>query len=101
MASVRPRAAGANTRQHKLAELHELAVTAGNYIGLTGHRRERRKINRTWKLDMSDHGELTYSIAEGMDYPAHEETYKSFIKLGTIGAAVVVTVVVLLAIFLL
>ncbi|WP_425909416.1 aa3-type cytochrome c oxidase subunit IV [Nitrobacter sp. TKz-YC02] len=50
---------------------------------------------------MSDHGELSYSTAEGMDYPAHEETYKSFIKLGTIGAAVVVTVVVLLAIFLL
>ena len=50
---------------------------------------------------MSDHGELTYLTAEGMDYPAHEATYKSFIKIGTIGAAVVVTIVVLLAIFLL
>ncbi|MDR6302716.1 hypothetical protein GGQ85_000392 [Nitrobacter vulgaris] len=49
MASVRPRAADANTRQRKLAELHELAVTAGRYIGLTGHRRERRKINRNWE----------------------------------------------------
>jgi hypothetical protein len=49
MASVRPRAAGANTRQPKLAELHELAVIASNYIDLTGHRRERRKINRTWE----------------------------------------------------
>ncbi|MGN6410504.1 MAG: aa3-type cytochrome c oxidase subunit IV [Nitrobacter sp.] len=50
---------------------------------------------------MSDHGELTYSTAEGMDYRAHEETYKSFVKIGTIGAGVVITIVVLLAIFLL
>ena len=50
---------------------------------------------------MSDHGELTYSTAEGMDYRAHEETYKSFLKFGTIGAAVVVPVVVLLAVSLL
>jgi hypothetical protein len=78
-----------------------LAATAGSYIGLTGHRRERdARSTVPGKLDMSDHGELTYSTAEGMDYPAHEETYKSFIKFGTIGAAVVVTVVVLLAIFL-
>jgi hypothetical protein len=53
------------------------------------------------KLDMSDHGELTYSTAEGMDDRAHEETYKSFVKIGTIGAGVVITIVVLLAIFLL
>jgi hypothetical protein len=49
---------------------------------------------------MSDHGELMYSTAEGMDYPAHEQTYKTFLKIGTIGAAVAATVVVLLAIFL-
>lgn len=50
---------------------------------------------------MSDHGELVYSTAEGMDYPAHEQTYKAFLKIGTIGAGVVITVVVLLAVFLL
>ncbi|WP_412773294.1 aa3-type cytochrome c oxidase subunit IV [Nitrobacter sp.] len=49
---------------------------------------------------MSDHNEIVYSTADGMDYPAHEGTYKSFIKFGTIGTAVVVTVVALMAIFL-
>jgi hypothetical protein len=49
---------------------------------------------------MSDHGELTYSTAEGMDYPAHEQTYKAFLKIGTLGAAAVITVVILLAVFL-
>lgn len=52
------------------------------------------------KLDMSDHGELSYSTAEGMDYPAHEATYKSFIKIGMIGAGIAATVIALLAIVL-
>jgi hypothetical protein len=45
---------------------------------------------------MSDHGELSYSTAEGMDYPAHEATYKSFIKIGTVGAGIAATVIALL-----
>ena len=49
---------------------------------------------------MSDHNEIVYSTAEGMDYPAHEETYKTFIKFGTIGTAAVITLVSLMAIFL-
>lgn len=49
---------------------------------------------------MSDHGELSYSTAEGMDYPAHEATYKSFIKIGMIGAGIAATVIALLAIVL-
>ena len=49
---------------------------------------------------MSDHGELTYSTAEGMDYPAHERQYKTFIKIGMIATGAVATVVVLMAIFL-
>jgi hypothetical protein len=51
-------------------------------------------------LNMSDHTGIVYSTAEGMDYPAHEKTYKSFLKLGTIFAMTVATIVVLLAIFL-
>jgi hypothetical protein len=51
-------------------------------------------------LNMSDHSGIVYSTAEGMDYPAHEQTYKSFLKLGTIFAGTVATIVVLLAVFL-
>ncbi|WP_438278368.1 aa3-type cytochrome c oxidase subunit IV [Nitrobacter sp.] len=49
---------------------------------------------------MSDHSEIVYSTADGMDYPAHEETYKAFIKFGTVGTAAVITLVSLMAIFL-
>jgi hypothetical protein len=49
---------------------------------------------------MSDHGEMIFTTAEGMDYPAHEKTYKSFVKLGTILASTAATVIALLAIFL-
>ena len=35
-----------------------------------------------------------------MDYPAHEGTYKAFIKFGTIGTVAVITIVSLMAIFL-
>ena len=49
---------------------------------------------------MSDHSEIVYSTAEGMDYPAHEEEYKTFLKIGTLGTATAATVVVLLAILL-
>ncbi len=49
---------------------------------------------------MSDHSEVTYSTADGMDYPAHEATYDAFIKMGTYGAAAVIFIVVMMAIFL-
>jgi hypothetical protein len=52
------------------------------------------------RLDMSDHSEIVYSTAEGMDYPAHEQQYKMFLRMGTLGTATAATVVVLLAIFL-
>ncbi|MEH6950021.1 aa3-type cytochrome c oxidase subunit IV [Nitrobacter sp. NHB1] len=49
---------------------------------------------------MSDHGELVFTTADGMDYPAHENAYKTFIRFGTIGTAAVITIVSLMAIFL-
>ncbi|WP_081435064.1 aa3-type cytochrome c oxidase subunit IV [Nitrobacter hamburgensis] len=49
---------------------------------------------------MSDHSEILYSTAEGMDYPAHEQQYKTFLKIGILGTATAATVIVLLAIFL-
>ncbi|ABE62054.1 conserved hypothetical protein [Nitrobacter hamburgensis X14] len=49
---------------------------------------------------MSDHGEIVYSTADGMDYPAHENTYKTFIKASTYGTAAVIVIVSLMAIFL-
>jgi hypothetical protein len=49
---------------------------------------------------MSDHSEMVYSTSEGMDYPAHEHQYKTFIKIGMIGTGSVITIVVLMAIFL-
>jgi hypothetical protein len=49
---------------------------------------------------VSDHNEIVYSTAEGMDYPAHENMYKTFIKFGTVGTTAVIIVVSLMAIFL-
>lgn len=49
---------------------------------------------------MSDHNEVAYSTADGNDYAEHEATYDFFIGLVKYGTAAVVTVVVLMAIFL-
>ena len=34
---------------------------------------------------MAAHGAPEYSVAEGNDYPAHEQTYLSFLSLGEMG----------------
>ena len=49
---------------------------------------------------MADHGEVQYATATGNDYPAHEETYRSFVKLVKVGIAVVAFIVILMAYFL-
>ena len=49
---------------------------------------------------MADHSEMTYTTADGMDYPAHEATYEGFIKLVKYGTAAVIIIVGLMAIFL-
>jgi hypothetical protein len=50
---------------------------------------------------MADHGEVTYTTADGMDYPAHEAMYEGFIKLVKWGSASVALILILMAIFLL
>jgi hypothetical protein len=62
--------------------------------------KSRRKWGRVWRMGMADHGEVEYATAEGNDYAAHEQTYESFITLVKVVMAVVVTIVVLMAIFL-
>jgi hypothetical protein len=49
---------------------------------------------------MSNHSEVAYSIADGNDYQAHEDTYEGFIKLAKYGTTVVIVIVSLMAIFL-
>jgi hypothetical protein len=49
---------------------------------------------------MADHAEVEYSTADGNDYAAHEQTYENFITLVKVVMAIVVTIVVLMAIFL-
>ncbi|HUI15552.1 MAG TPA: aa3-type cytochrome c oxidase subunit IV [Xanthobacteraceae bacterium] len=49
---------------------------------------------------MADHSELQYATATGNDYPAHEQTYRSFVKLVKVGIAVVAIIVILMAYFL-
>jgi len=49
---------------------------------------------------MSDHGEAQYATADGNDYAAHEQTYRTFVNLTKVGIAVVVVIVVLMAYFL-
>jgi hypothetical protein len=48
---------------------------------------------------MAEHGELEYATATGNDYPAHEQTYRSFVMLVKVGIVVVAAIVILLAIF--
>ena len=49
---------------------------------------------------MAEHNEVAYTTADGMDYPAHEQTYEGFIKLVKYGSAAVIVILVLMAIFL-
>jgi len=49
---------------------------------------------------MADHGEVEYATATGNDYPAHEQTYHSFITLVKVVMAIVVAIVILMAYFL-
>lgn len=49
---------------------------------------------------MANHVEVTYTTADGMDYPAHEATYEGFIKLVKYGTSAVVVILILMAIFL-
>jgi Bacterial aa3 type cytochrome c oxidase subunit IV len=49
---------------------------------------------------MADHGEVEYATATGNDLAAHEETYRNFITLVKVVMGIVVTIVILLAIFL-
>jgi hypothetical protein len=49
---------------------------------------------------MADHGELEYAAADGNDYPAHEQTYLSFVHMVKVGIVVVAIIVILMAYFL-
>jgi hypothetical protein len=49
---------------------------------------------------MSDHNEVAYTTADGMDYPAHEATYEGFIKLVKYGSMTVAIILILMAYFL-
>jgi hypothetical protein len=49
---------------------------------------------------MADHGEVEYATAEGNDYPAHEQTYESFLTLVKFVVITVVIIVVGMAYFL-
>jgi hypothetical protein len=49
---------------------------------------------------MADHGEVEYATATGNDYPAHLQTYESFITLVKVTMAIVVIIVIGMAYFL-
>jgi hypothetical protein len=51
-------------------------------------------------MGMADHAEVEYATADGNDYAAHEQTYKNFITLVKVVMGIVITIVVLMAIFL-
>ena len=55
-----------------------------------------------WALGdaMYDHAQLEYATAAGNDYAAHEQMYHTFVALARISFAVIVTIVILMAIFL-
>jgi hypothetical protein len=49
---------------------------------------------------MADHSEVAYSTADGNDYEAHEATYEGFIMLVKYGTGAVITLLILMAYFL-
>ena len=49
---------------------------------------------------MADQGEVRYATADGNDYAAHEQTYRTFILLVKGVLAAVVIILILMAIFL-
>jgi hypothetical protein len=49
---------------------------------------------------MADHAEVEYSTATGNDYPAHEQTYETFITMTKVMIAVIAAIVILMAYFL-
>jgi Bacterial aa3 type cytochrome c oxidase subunit IV len=49
---------------------------------------------------MADHGDVEYALAQGNDYPAHEQTYLNFVTLVKVVIATVVVILILMAYFL-
>jgi aa3 type cytochrome c oxidase subunit IV len=49
---------------------------------------------------MADHGEVQYASATGNDYPAHEQTYRSFVTLVKVSLAAIVVILIIMAFFL-
>lgn len=49
---------------------------------------------------MADHGDVEYATATGNDYPAHEQTYHSFITLVKVVLTTVVIILIGMAYFL-
>jgi hypothetical protein len=50
---------------------------------------------------MAEHNEVAYTTADGMDYPAHEQTYEGFLLLTKWVTISVVVILALMAFFLL
>jgi hypothetical protein len=95
----RPRPKGGRTgsyaRDWPLAEgtgrcsCHAIALIAATMDGLSG-----------WRDPMADHGEVTYTTADGNDYVAHEQTYLGFLTLVKWGTICIIAILALMAIFL-
>ena len=41
---------------------------------------------------MADHGNVEYATATGNDYPAHENTYETFIKFAFVGSMYIIDI---------
>ena len=49
---------------------------------------------------MADHGKVEYATATGNDLPAHEDTYRNFLRVTKWAVGAIIVVLVLMAIFL-
>ncbi len=47
---------------------------------------------------MADHGTVEYATAPGNDYPAHEETYETFVKFAFVGSVHIINLLFGLAV---
>ena len=60
----------------------------------------RHHVDRRGRGSMADHNEVAYTTADGMDYPAHEQTYEGFLVMTKYGTISVIVILALMAIFL-
>ena len=92
-----PSAAGDGTvLLHRSQDEHQVDVRGFHHVAIVGC----EGVDGIAVADLAAHGNPEYSLAEGNDYPAHEQTYVNFLALVKWGIIVIVLILIGMAYFL-